>query len=65
MCEHLYDLTKHLQECIAQDYARNGELDVVVLRPWDMWWIPVPGFDPHGKSLDDVAYLRGGVGLCL
>jgi len=57
--EHLYDLTKSLQEHIAHDYATAYGLTSVVLRPGHI----VDGrerVDPHGKDLQYLEYLRGG-----
>lgn len=57
--EHLYDLTKRLQENIGQDFASAYGMNVVVLRAGHI----VDGreqVDPHGKPLADLTYLRGG-----
>jgi nucleoside-diphosphate-sugar epimerase len=57
--DHLYDLTKQLQEAIAQDYAANFEMAVVALRAGHI----VDGRaarDPRGRPLQEVQYCRGG-----
>lgn len=57
--DHLYDLTKHLQEVIAQDFCETYSMNAVVLRAGHI----VDGRknkDSHGKSLEDIEYARGG-----
>lgn len=57
--DHLYDLTKRLQEEIAKDYADTHGLDVVTLRIGHV----VDGRtdrDPHGRDLAKLSYCRGG-----
>lgn len=57
--EHLYDLTKHLQETIARNYAVTYQMPVIVLRPGHI----VDGrtqLDPKGRPLAELDYLRGG-----
>ncbi len=59
MHEHLYDLTKFLQEEIARNYAETFGMNVVVLRPGHI----VDGrtqLDPHNRPLTELNYLRGG-----
>jgi nucleoside-diphosphate-sugar epimerase len=57
--EHLYDLTKRLQEEIARDYAAAYRTNVVVLRAGHIV-DGRAGVDPHGRPLAQVGYLRGG-----
>lgn len=57
--DHLYDLTKRLQETIAHDYAQTYGLPVVVLRPGHIV-DGRAGVDPRGRPLAEVTYLRGG-----
>lgn len=57
--DHLYDLTKHLQEVIAQDFCETYSMTAIVLRAGHI----VDGkknIDPHGKSLEKVEYGKGG-----
>jgi nucleoside-diphosphate-sugar epimerase len=57
--DHLYDLTKHLQEVIAQDFCETYLMNAVVLRAGHI----VDGRknrDAGGRSLEDVKYARGG-----
>ena len=57
--DHLYDLTKRLQEAIAQDFSATFSLDVVVLRAGHV----VDGQtdqDAKGRDLADLQYCRGG-----
>jgi nucleoside-diphosphate-sugar epimerase len=57
--DHLYDLTKRLQECIAKDYSDTYGMNITVLRPGHI----VDGkkyIDPEGRSLAELTYCRGG-----
>lgn len=57
--DHLYDLTKRLQEEIGRDYAQTFGLQVITLRAGHI----VDGrthLDPHGRPLDSLTYCRGG-----
>lgn len=57
--DHLYDLTKRLQEETARDFAETLGLAVTVLRAGHI----VDGradVDPHGRPLAEVTYCRGG-----
>jgi nucleoside-diphosphate-sugar epimerase len=57
--DHLYDLTKRLQETIAQDFCETYKMAAIVLRAGHI----VDGkehLDPNGKSLDGLDYARGG-----
>jgi nucleoside-diphosphate-sugar epimerase len=57
--DHLYDLTKRLQETIAKDYSETFHMNITVLRPGHI----VDGqkhIDPTGKPLSDLAYCQGG-----
>ncbi len=57
--DHLYDLTKRLQEQIGQDYAATFGLDVITLRAGHI----VDGdtqTDAHDRPLAEVDYCRGG-----
>ena len=57
--DHLYDLTKRLQEDIAKDFCATFELNCVVLRAGHI----VDGraeVDPKGQPLSEVNYCRGG-----
>lgn len=57
--DHLYDLTKRLQETIAQDFCETYAMTAIVLRAGHI----VDGrkrLDPNGKSLDALEYARGG-----
>jgi nucleoside-diphosphate-sugar epimerase len=57
--EHLYDLTKRLQETIAHDYGTTYEMDVVTLRAGYIV-DGRAGVDAHGRPLEELDYLRGG-----
>lgn len=57
--DHLYDLTKRLQEEIARDFSETFGIDVVVLRAGHLV-DSLEGRDPQGRPLDDVTYCRGG-----
>lgn len=57
--DHLYDLTKRLQETVAQDFYETYQITTIVLRAGHI----VDGrenLDPNGKSLDSLDYARGG-----
>jgi nucleoside-diphosphate-sugar epimerase len=57
--DHLYDLTKRLQETIAKDYCETFNMNITVLRPGHI----VDGqmhVDPTGTPLSDLAYCKGG-----
>jgi nucleoside-diphosphate-sugar epimerase len=57
--DHLYDLTKRLQEEIARDFAETFGIDAIVLRAGHI----VDGRsdrDPRGRPLEQVQYCRGG-----
>jgi nucleoside-diphosphate-sugar epimerase len=57
--DHLYDLTKRIQEVIAQDFCETYAMTAVVLRAGHI----VDGkenIDPRRKSLEEVKYARGG-----
>ncbi|MDP9351332.1 MAG: NAD(P)-dependent oxidoreductase [Chloroflexota bacterium] len=57
--DHLYDLTKRLQEEIAKDYAETFGMAVTTLRAGHI----VDGraeVDPVGRPLSEVTYCRGG-----
>lgn len=57
--DHLYDLTKHLQEVIAHDFCETFGMQAVILRAGHI----VDGrkaVDPKGRDLADLKYCRGG-----
>lgn len=57
--DHLYDLTKRLQEDIAKDFCATFDMNCVVLRAGHI----VDGraeADPKGRPLSQVHYCRGG-----
>lgn len=57
--DHLYDLSKRLQEEIARDFCQTHRMNVVTLRAGHI----VDGrqeVDPHGQPLSQVTYCRGG-----
>ncbi|OZM56603.1 hypothetical protein CIB95_10280 [Lottiidibacillus patelloidae] len=57
--DHLYDLTKRLQESIAKDFSETFGMNIIVLRPGHI----VDGkehIDPLGNSLEDLKYCKGG-----
>jgi uronate dehydrogenase len=57
--DHLYDLTKRLQEDIAKDFCATFDMNCVVLRAGHI----VDGraeVDPKGRPLSQVHYCRGG-----
>lgn len=57
--DHLYDLTKRLQEEIARDFAETFGMNVVVLRVGHIV-DSRSGLDPRGRRLQDLEYCRGG-----
>jgi nucleoside-diphosphate-sugar epimerase len=57
--DHLYDLTKRLQEQIGKDYATTFGLNVITLRAGHIV-DGQTGLTPDGKPLDSVSYCRGG-----
>jgi nucleoside-diphosphate-sugar epimerase len=57
--DHLYDLTKRLQEEIARDYAETFRMPVVVLRAGHIV-DGVEGVDSTGQPLREISYCRGG-----
>jgi nucleoside-diphosphate-sugar epimerase len=57
--DHLYDLTKTLQEFIAEDFCHTYQMNVITLRLGHI----VDGrgeVDPQGRPLADLQYCRGG-----
>jgi nucleoside-diphosphate-sugar epimerase len=57
--DHLYDLTKRLQEEIAKDFSQTYQMSVVTLRAGHI----VDGqqeVNPHNRPLSQVTYARGG-----
>lgn len=57
--DHLYDLTKRLQESIAKDYSETYDMNVIVLRSGHI----VDGknnTDPSGRNLEELMYCQGG-----
>jgi uronate dehydrogenase len=59
VADHLYDLTKRLQEEIGRDFSETFNSDVVVLRAGHIV-DSVEGRDRRGRRLDEVTYGRGG-----
>lgn len=57
--DHLYDLTKRLQEEIARDFAETFDMDAIVLRAGHLVDAQERR-DPRGRSLEDLPYCRGG-----
>ena len=57
--DHLYDLTKRLQEEIARDFCETYGMNVVVLRAGHIV-DGQKGVDPSGRSLPELNYCRGG-----
>jgi nucleoside-diphosphate-sugar epimerase len=57
--DHLYDLTKRLQEEIGRDFSETFDIDVVVLRAGHVV-DSLEGRDRRGRPLDEVTYCRGG-----
>lgn len=57
--DHLYDLTKRLQEEIAKDFCETHGMNIIVLRAGHI----VDGrleVDPNGRHLSTIDYCRGG-----
>ena len=57
--DHLYDLTKRLQEEIARDFCETYEMDAVMLRAGHVV-DGVEGVDAKGIPLAELKYCRGG-----
>ena len=57
--DHLYDLTKRLQEEIAKDFCDTHGMTAVVLRVGHIVDARA-GLDPKGRPLHEVQYCRGG-----
>jgi nucleoside-diphosphate-sugar epimerase len=57
--DHLYDLTKRLQEEIARDFCETYEMEVVVLRAGHVV-DGIKGVDAKGTPLGELEYCRGG-----
>lgn len=57
--DHLYDLTKRLQEQIGKDYAATFGLDVITLRAGHIVDSDTQT-DPQDRPLTEVDYCRGG-----
>jgi len=57
--DHLYDLTKRLQEEIARDFAETFDMDAIVLRAGHIVDAREQR-DPGGHSLEELHYCRGG-----
>jgi uronate dehydrogenase len=57
--DHLYDLTKRLQEEIGRDFSETYDIDVVVLRAGHIV-DSRDGRDQRGRPLEEVEYCRGG-----
>ena len=57
--DHLYDLTKRLQEEIARDFCATFGMTAVVLRAGHLV-DGMYGVDAHGRSLGGLRYARGG-----
>lgn len=57
--DHLYDLTKRLQEEMALDFSKTFDLPVTVLRAGHIVDSRL-GSDPKGRSLDQLKYCKGG-----
>lgn len=57
--DHLYDLTKRLQEEIAQDFSETFALEAIVLRAGHIVDAR-EARDPRGRPLEQVHYCRGG-----
>lgn len=57
--DHLYDLTKRLQEEIARDFCETFKMSAVVLRAGHIV-DGRAGVDPKGRPLSTLAYCRGG-----
>lgn len=56
---HLYDLTKRLQEEIARDFCETYSMNMVVLRAGHVV-DGVEGVDMEGTALEKLEYCRGG-----
>lgn len=57
--DHLYDLTKRLQEEIARDFCETYSMNAVVLRAGHVV-DGVEGVDANGTPLEELEYCRGG-----
>lgn len=57
--DHLYDVTKRLQEEVARDFVETYGLAVTVLRLGHVV-DAVAGISGNGQPLEDLAYCRGG-----
>jgi nucleoside-diphosphate-sugar epimerase len=57
--DHLYDLTKRLQEEIARGFCETYEMEVVVLRAGHVV-DGIKGVDAKGTPLGELEYCRGG-----
>jgi nucleoside-diphosphate-sugar epimerase len=57
--DHLYDLTKRLQEEIARDFCATFAMTAVVLRAGHLV-DGTRGIDAHGRPLAGLGYARGG-----
>jgi nucleoside-diphosphate-sugar epimerase len=57
--DHLYDLTKRLQEEIARDFCETYEMEMVVLRAGHVV-DGIEGVDAKGTPLGELDYCRGG-----
>lgn len=57
--DHLYDLTKRLQENIVHDYAQNFGIQAIVLRAGHIVDSHTQT-DPHHRALVNLTYCRGG-----
>jgi len=57
--DHLYDLTKRLQEEIARDFCATLAMTAVVLRAGHLV-DGARGVDAHGRPLAELRYARGG-----
>lgn len=57
--DHLYDLTKRLQEEIARDFCETYAMNATVLRSGHIV-DGRTGLDPEGRPLADLTYCRGG-----
>ena len=57
--DHLYDLTKRLQEEVARDYCQTYGMTAIALRPGHIV-DGRAGVDPKGRPLRQLAYCRSG-----
>jgi nucleoside-diphosphate-sugar epimerase len=57
--DHLYDLTKRLQEAITRDFCETYEMEVVVLRAGHVV-DGIKGVDAKCTPLRELEYCRGG-----